>query len=39
VAHAANFTFVIISANFDDDEACGDDDWDSGRDLDGLLND
>jgi hypothetical protein len=35
----ANFTFAIISASFDDDEACGNDDWDDGRDLDGLLND
>mgnify|MGYP000043243389 CR=1 FL=1 len=40
VAPAANFTSTTItSASFDDDEACGDDDWDNGGDLDGLLND
>jgi hypothetical protein len=39
VAPAANFTSAIISASFDDDEACGDDDWDNGGGLYGLLND
>jgi hypothetical protein len=39
VTPAANFTSAIISASFNDDEACGDDDWDDGGDLDGLLND
>jgi hypothetical protein len=39
VAPVANFTSAIISASFDDDEACGDDDWDDGGDLDGLLTD
>jgi hypothetical protein len=39
MAPAANFTSTTISASFDDDEACGDDAWDDGGDLDGLLND
>jgi hypothetical protein len=39
VAPAATFTSAIISASFDDDETCGDDDWDNGGDLDGLLDD
>jgi hypothetical protein len=40
VAPAANFTSAIISASFDDDdEACSDDAWDDGGNLDGLLND
>jgi hypothetical protein len=39
VAPAANFTSAIISASFDDDEACSDDYWDDDGDLDGLLND
>jgi hypothetical protein len=39
VVSAANFISAIISASFDDDEACGDDDWDDGGGLYGLLND
>jgi hypothetical protein len=39
VAPPTNFTSTSISASFDDDEACGDDDWDDGEDLDGLLHD
>jgi hypothetical protein len=36
---ATNFTSTTISASFDDDEACGNDDWDDDGDLDDLLND
>jgi hypothetical protein len=38
-APATNFTSTTITASFDDDEACGDDDWDDDGDLDDLLND
>jgi hypothetical protein len=39
VAPAAHFTYTTISASFDDDDAYGDDNWDDGGDLDGLLYD
>jgi hypothetical protein len=39
MAPTANFTSTTISASFDDDEACGNNDWDNDEDLDDMLND
>jgi hypothetical protein len=37
-APAIKFTSTTFSASFDDDEACGNDDWDDDGDLDDLLS-